>query len=238
MEIIKDKKTAIVIGATGLVGSFCLRELLLHSTYDKVVVLTRRPIPLSHEKLVQYQVNFDQPDTYRSLVKGHDLYACLGTTMAKAGSREAFYKVDYTYTHQTALMAAQNGVGQLLLVSSVGADSDSMFYYSRVKGELELAVQKMPFWSVHIFQPSVLLGERNENRWGEQLAGRIAKGIDALTGGLLTKYRPIEADVVAKAMVNAAQGLKPGIKVYPSHYLQKLSEEQDVNLLTERFSKS
>lgn len=237
MEIIKDKKTAILIGATGLVGSFCLRELLLHPAYDRVVVLTRRPIKLTHENLVQYQVNFDQPESYKSLVKGHDLYACLGTTMAKAGSREAFYKVDYTYTYQTALMAAQNGVNQILLVSSVGADSDSLFYYSRVKGDVEAAVKQMPFWAVHIFQPSVLLGERNENRWGEQLAGRIAKGIDALTGGLLTKYKPIEADVVAKAMVNAAQGLKAGIKVYPSHYLQQLSEEQDVTLLSERFSK-
>jgi uncharacterized protein YbjT (DUF2867 family) len=135
--------------------------------------------------------------------------------------------VDYTYAWQVAEMAAKNKVNQLLLVSSVGAGANSLFYYSKVKGQIEDAVQKLPFWSTHIFRPSVLLGERNENRWGEQVAGRIGKVLDRFTGGLLTKYRPIEADVVAKAMVSAAQGMKPGVHFYPSHWLQALGAEID-----------
>ncbi|RMF29876.1 MAG: hypothetical protein D6765_03880, partial [Bacteroidetes bacterium] len=123
-----------------------------------------------------------------------------------------------------------NGVNQLLLVSSVGADPDSLFFYSRVKGELEEAVKKLDFWAVHIFQPSVLLGQRNENRWGEELAGKIGKVLDRLSGGLLTRYRPIEADYVAKAMVHAAQGLEPGVHVYPSHWLQKMAEREEAIL--------
>ena len=229
MEIIKDQKTALLLGASGLVGGYCLRLLLEHGAYEKVVVFTRRTLPVSHSKLEQHVVNFDLPQTFFHLLKGDDLYCCLGTTMAKAGSRDAFFKVDYTYGYEAARAAAQNGVNQFLLVSSVGADAKSMFYYSRVKGELEDAVKALPFWAVHIFQPSVLLGERNENRWGEQWAAKIGKRIDALTGGLLTKYRPVEAEVVAAAMVSVAQQFKPGIHVYASHYLQQLSEEPQPN---------
>ncbi len=231
MEISKDNKTALVFGASGLIGGHAVQFLLLHPAYSKVVVFVRKPIALEHSKLVQHVVDFDKPETFKHLVKGDDLYCCLGTTMAKAGSREAFYKVDFTYGYQAAQMGILNGVNQYLLVSSVGADPKSRFFYSRVKGELELAVRSLSFWSLHIFQPSVLLGERNENRWGEQAAGKIGQVFDRLTGGLLTKYRPIEADVVAKAMVSAAQGLKPGVHVYPSHWLQGLAAEIDQYLL-------
>ncbi|NUO00917.1 MAG: NAD(P)H-binding protein [Saprospiraceae bacterium] len=225
LEIVKDQKTAVLLGATGLVGGYCLRLLLEHGAYGKVIAFTRRTLPVSHPKLEQHVVDFNLPQTFHHLLKGDDLFCCLGTTMAKAGNKEAFYKVDYTYAYEAALAAVQNKVNQFLLVSSVGADPKSMFYYSRVKGELEDAIKSLPFWAIHIFQPSVLLGERNENRWGEQWAAKIGRRIDALTGGLLSKYRPVEAEVVAAAMVSVAQQFEPGIHVYPSHYLQQLSEQ-------------
>ncbi len=232
MEISKDNKIALVFGASGLIGGHVTQFLLLHPAYATVIVFVRKPLKLDHPKLVQHIVNFDQPESFKHLVKGDDLFCCLGTTMAIAGSKDAFYKVDFTYPFQAAQMASANGVSQYLLVSSVGADPDSRFFYSRVKGELEVALRTMGFWSLHIFQPSVLLGERNENRFGEQLAGKIGRVFDRLTGGLLTKYRPIEADVVAKAMVSAAQGLKSGEHIYPSHWLQGLAAEIDQQLLT------
>jgi uncharacterized protein YbjT (DUF2867 family) len=232
MEITKDNKTALVFGATGLVGNHLISFLLLHPAYSKVVAFLRKPLEYEHPKLVQHVINFDKPDSFHHLVKGDDLFCCLGTTMAKAGSKEAFYKVDFTYPYQAAVIAAKNKVHQLLLVSSVGASSDSVFYYSQVKGELEDAVQKLNFWSTHIFRPSVLLGTRNENRFGEELAGKLGKIIDRFTGGLLSKYRPIEADVVAKSMVSAAQGLKPGVHIYPSHWLQALAEAIDAKRLS------
>ncbi len=227
VEISINNKTALVFGASGLIGGHVLNFLLLHPAYSKVVVFVRKPLDLEHPKLMQQVVNFDKPDAFKNLVKGDDLFCCLGTTMAKAGSKEAFYKVDFTYAFQAAQMGSMNGVNQFLLVSSVGADPNSRFFYSKVKGELEVAVRSLGFWALHIFQPSVLLGERNENRFGGQLAGKIGRVFDRLTGGLLSKYRPIEADVVAKAMVSAAQGLKPGEHVYPSHWLQGLADEID-----------
>lgn len=210
-----------------MIGGYCLDYLLGASAYGSVVTLTRRKLKMQHPKLDQHIVDFDRLEDYRPLLKANDIFCCLGATRNKAGSKEAFYKVDYSYCYNAARIAAEEGASQFLLVSSVGADADSLFYYFRVKGELEEAVKKLPFWAVHIFQPSVLLGERPENRWGEQLAAFIGKRIDNFTGGMLSRFRPIEAEVVAKTMVEAAQGLQRGIFTYPSGYLQKLANELD-----------
>lgn len=228
MEITKGKKTALIFGASGLVGGYCLDFLLAHAAYQKVVAFVRDPLEKEHPHLQQVVIDFDQIDQFAEQIRGEDLFLCLGTTMAKAGSREAFYKVDFKYSYKVARIAAEQGVNQLFLVSAVGADQDSLFFYSRVKGELEEAVKELPFWAVHIFQPSVLLGERNENRWGEEIAGKLGKVIDNITGGMLSKYRPVEADVVAQAMVNAAQQISRGVHIYPSNYLQNLANQHSL----------
>ncbi len=226
MKISKDKKTALVFGATGLIGGYLVKFLLVNDAYEKVITFGRRAIDIEHPKLEHHLVDFDDPTSFRELISGDDLFCCLGTTMKQAGSKEAFFKVDFIYAYEISKIAKQNGVNQFLLVSSVGADSNSLFFYSKVKGQLEEAIQKIDFWGLHIFRPSVLLGERPENRWGEEIAGKIGKFIDSFTGGLLTRYRPIEADVVAKAMINAAQGLKGGIHFYASEFLQELSSDE------------
>ncbi|MCB0618836.1 MAG: NAD(P)H-binding protein [Saprospiraceae bacterium] len=230
MKISKGNKRAVLLGATGLVGSYVLENLLLHPAYAEVVVLGRRKVDLEHPRLQQHQVDFERLADHAGLLRGDDLFCCLGTTRRQAGSREAFYRVDFTYSFEAARIAAANQMNQLLVVSSVGADKDSLFYYSRVKGELEEALQELDFWSLHLFQPSVLLGSRNENRWGEQAAGQLGKWIDSITGGLLSKYRPIEADIVARAMVTAAQELQGGRHVYPSHQLQEIAEREQALL--------
>ena len=230
MEITKSKKTAVLLGATGLIGGYCLDYLLKAPAYGKVTVLTRTKLELKHEKLDQHIINFDLLEDYRSLLRANDIFCCLGTTRRKAGNKAAFYKVDFTYCYESARIAAEEGASQFFLVSSVGSDADSLIYYFRVKGEIEKAIKELPYWSVHIFQPSVLLGERPENRWGEQLASVIGNRVDSITGGMLSRFRPIEAEVVAKAMVSAAQGLQRGIFTYPSGYLQKLANEMDEEL--------
>jgi uncharacterized protein YbjT (DUF2867 family) len=227
MKISKDKKTALVFGSTGLVGGHLVNFLLMHGAYEKVITFGRKELDFEHDKLTHHIIDFDDPESFSDLVKGDDLFCCLGTTMAKAGSKEAFFKVDFIYSFRIAKIGFKNKVNQFLLISSVGADKNSFFYYSRVKGEIEEAVQNLNYWSTHIFRPSVLLGERPENRWGEKIAGKIGNVIDKFTGGLLTKYKPIESDIVAKAMVNAAQKIEKGIHFYPSNYLQELADKED-----------
>lgn len=220
----------MLIGVTGLVGRNCLPLLVTHKAYHKIVLFTDRPLNLDHPKIQECVVDFDQLDDHAHLFQGHDFYCCLGSTPAKATDREAFYRRDYQQAFTAAKIAALNEVNQLLLLSAVGANAEANLYFSRVKGELEKSVKALPFWSAHIFQPSLLLKERNENRWGEKWANKLGKVIDSATGGLLTKYKPVEAEVVAKAMINAAQQLRAGVHVYPSHFLQELADDEDNRL--------
>ena len=220
----------MIFGATGLIGQHVLEFLLISPAYDKVVAFSRRPVDIENNKLTNHIINFEELEKNSHLIQGDDIYCCLGTTRRKAGSKAAQYRVDFSYSYEAAKIAAQNGVNQLLLVSSVGADPNSSFFYIKTKGELEVAVKALDFWAIHIFRPSVLLGQRNENRWGEQIAGRIGKFFDAITGGMLTKYKPIEADVVAKAMVGAAQKINKGIHIHSSAHLQEMAEKIDVVL--------
>ncbi|MEQ8704056.1 MAG: NAD(P)H-binding protein [Phaeodactylibacter sp.] len=224
MEISKHQKTALVFGGSGLVGGFVLRQLLAHPSYKRVISFGRRKLDVEGEGLEQHIINFDEAAEYQHLMQGQDVFSCLGTTMAKAGSKAAFYKVDYTYAYETAKAAAEAGANQLLLVSSVGADPDSLFFYSRVKGELEAAIRELPFWGIHIFEPSLLLGPRQEQRLGEQLAVRLTRGIAPFfRGNVMGKYRPVEAEDVAKAMIAVAQGLQPGQIIYDSEAIHELA---------------
>jgi uncharacterized protein YbjT (DUF2867 family) len=227
MEIKEGNKRAVIVGASGLVGGYCLDYLLAHKAYQHIVSLGRRKLDVDHPKLSQEMVSFDDAKALNSLVKGNDLFICLGTTMSKAGNKEAFRKVDFDYILQIAHSGMQNKMDQLLLVSSVGADKNSLIFYNQVKGETEDAIKKLNFWSIHIFQPSILLGERPESRTGESIAKVLGKGLDFVLGGLLSKYRPVEAETVAKAMVAVAQNLNEGVHIYPSHYLNKLAEKED-----------
>lgn len=226
MEISKSEKTALVLGATGLVGTYLVEQLLMHPAYAKVRILVRHKLRREHPKLEQHIVDFDHLERYRSLFRVHDLFLCLGTTMAKAGSKEAFRQVDYGYNYTAAQLASEQGANQVLLVSSVGADSEALFFYAQVKGELEEAIKELPFWAVRIFQPSFLLGERTEDRWGERVATGIARVVDSFTGNWLSRYRPVEAEYVAAAMVAEAQALRGGQSVITSDQIPRLAKQR------------
>jgi uncharacterized protein YbjT (DUF2867 family) len=213
-------RTALLVGASGLVGGHCLARVLDDPDYTTVTALVRRPIGREHPKLRQHVIDFDRPDRYRHLVAADDIFCCLGTTIRKAGSRDAFYKVDFTYTHTVAEAAQANGAEQLLLVSALGANVRAAAFYSRVKGEIEKAVAALPFRAVHMFRPSLLVGDRDEFRPAERLAVLLAAPLSVALVGRLRRYRPIEASVVAACMVRTAKRGLAGRHVYESEQIQ------------------
>lgn len=208
-------KTALLIGATGLIGGHLTKKLLNHSSYSTVKVLVRKPLDFQHPKLEQIIINFDNFD--ESLVVADDVFCCLGTTMKQAGSKEAFYKVDFIYPIEIAKAALQNGAKQYLIVSALSANTKSMFYYSRVKGEIEHALADLNFSTLLIFRPSLLLGERKESRAGEGFAAVIMNTLDFL---IPKKNKAIKGETVANAMLDSAQKGIKGKKVFESDELQ------------------
>jgi Predicted nucleoside-diphosphate-sugar epimerases len=198
-------KKAILLGASGLVGGQLLRQLLESGHYDQVVSLARRALPLEHPKLVQKQLDFDHPD--QSLVVGDDLFCALGTTLRKAGSKEAQYRIDCLYPIEVGNIARQNGVRRFLLVSSVGANPDTSNFYLRTKGELEEKIKKLDFECFVSARPSFLLGDRTEFRLGEKIGILLAKLFAPL---IPRRYRGVQAAVVAKALIHAANDGRSG----------------------------
>lgn len=198
------KKTAIVIGATGLVGNELVKLLLADDQYQKIRVFSRRTTGFENEKLDEHLVDFNDFENWKNDVSGDVLFSSLGTTIKQAGSKDAQYKVDYTYQFQVARAAAENGVKQLVLISSLGANSKSSIFYSRIKGDLDQAVRELPFKSVFIFRPSALVGNRREERAGEKTMIKIT-GFIVKIFPFLKKYKPIDATIVAQAMVNVVE---------------------------------
>lgn len=213
------KKTALLAGATGLVGSALLPLLLASGRYAKVIVVGRRPVAVQHPKLVQVVTELNRLEGERLRLIADDVFCCLGTTIGQAGSKEAFYQVDFLYVVQLAALTAANFAAQFLVVSALGADAESRFYYNRVKGEMEAAVRQAPFRAVHIFQPSLLLGERATPRLGERLGAVVLKLVRPLLRGSWRKYRPVAAATVAHAMLRTAEDDDSGIRLHSSETL-------------------
>ncbi|MFT2010044.1 oxidoreductase [Pontibacter sp. 13R65] len=215
-------RTALIAGASGLVGGHCL-QLLLHSDrYDQVISIGRRDVPIIHPKLDQKVIDFDQLQKYKTDLAADDVYCCLGTTIKQAGSKEAFQKVDQHYVVQLAELAFAKGASQFLVVSAMGADAKSMFFYNRVKGNMEQAVTNIGYESVHIFRPSLLLGDREVQRTGEEIASKVMRPLSSLLIGPLEKYKPIQGETVAKAMLHVAAFDKKGTHIYPSDDIEDL----------------
>ena len=213
------RKTALLAGATGLIGSHLLPLLLASERYSKVLVLGRRPLPQTHPKLVQVVTELNDLEAHRPKLIADDVYCCLGTTRRQAGSKAAFYKVDFGYVVQLAALAAGNFAAQFMVVSSLGADAESRVYYNRVKGEMEAAVRQAPFRAIHIFRPSLLLGERatlpgQAPRLGERITAALLALARPLLRGPLRPYRAVPAATVAAAMLRAAEDDGGGIRVH------------------------
>ena len=214
-------KTAIIIGATGLVGSELVKLTLKDSRFEKVKVFARKPTGMQSHKLEEHIINFDEPDKWKKLVKGDVLYSALGTTLKVAGSKEAQHKIDYTYQYNFAKIAAANNVQEYILVSAAGSSPDSRIFYSRMKGELERDIKKLPFDAIHIIRPGMLGAGRKEQRTGEKIGITAMNMISYIPG--LSSLKPIPGSEVAQAMINATFRHVIGIHSYSMGEVFKLA---------------
>jgi len=209
-----SSRTAAVLGASGLVGGFCLRTLVDDPDYTRVLTFGRRELPpLTRAKVTQRVADLGSL-TAEDFREVQDVFCALGTTIRKAGSQAAFRGVDLELPLRAAHEAWRAGAEQFVVVSSVGADAGSKNFYLRTKGELERELSRLPFRAIHILRPSLLIGKRQEFRLGESIAMKIAPALDLLTLGPWRKYHSMPAQIAGKAMVGAAKQPKNGTLVY------------------------
>ncbi len=204
----------MVLGPTGLVGHFLWPMLLEHpDIWERIVLVARRPMERVAPKLEILVADFDRLGEQLGAVKADDLFCCLGTTRAKAGSREAFRRVDHDYVIDSVRALQSVGLEQAVVISAVGANPGSPFFYSRVKGEMEEDLKALELPHTVILRPSLLLGDRQEKRALESLAAVGGRAMGWILRGPLKGYRPVEAEAVAGAMVTAAlENIRTGQK--------------------------
>ncbi len=220
-------KTAIIVGSTGLTGGYLLEMLLNSDEYTHVISFVRKKSNSSHPKLKEHEIDFDNPTSYIELIKGDNLFCCLGTTIKKAGSQTAFEKVDLIYPLEFARIGCQNGVKQFLIISALGADSKSGNFYIRTKGGMEDALKQMKFQSIAIFRPSLLLGDRKEFRLGEVVGSFLMRALSFLFIGRFKKYKAIKSKIVAKAIFQTSLQNNTGIQIFESDEIREFERVEN-----------
>ena len=216
-------KKAVLAGASGLIGSHLLQILLEQAYYDEVLILVRKKLPLQHHKLKQLVIDFDQPETYKNELTGHALFSCLGTTKKKTPDLAIYRKIDHDYPLLLAQLAKENGVEQYHLVSSIGANANSSFFYTKLKGETEADITNVGIPCLQIYRPAFLVGDRQEKRPMEKFLVVLMKVIDPLLFGGWKKYRGIKGADVAMAMYKQSIKNATAVFVHESDKIKQLS---------------
>jgi uncharacterized protein YbjT (DUF2867 family) len=216
-------RTAIIFGGTGLVGKEVINELNNTDSYETIKVFTRnKSLYPAGSKIKEFVVDFDHPETFSDSISGDDLFICIGTTIKKAGSVKRMEEIDRDLPLYFAKIARKSGVQRLAVISSVGANPNSSNYYLRIKGEMEEGLMNMDFGTIAIVRPSLLLGDRKDRRFGETTGKFIIKVFGVFLFGKYRKYRAIEGNNVARAMVKIVLELE-GKKIFESDTLQKVA---------------
>jgi len=218
-----NTKTAIVFGATGLIGKALIEELCRSDRYAMIKIFVRSKTNFAcKEKIKEIIIDFNLLKKYSEMITGDELFICLGTTIKKAGSVSRMEEIDRDLPFEIASIASGNSVKRLAIISSLGADPGSSNYYLRIKGEMERGLMKLKFTTLLILRPSILLGDRTERRTGEDIGKIFVMIIGIFLVGKLSKYRGIKGKSVARAMVKAINS-KTGIAVLESDMLQQIS---------------
>lgn len=202
--------TVVLAGATGLVGSEVLRRLLQEAAVKEIITYTRKPLPLSHTKIREVMGELSEMSRHKEELRGNVFISCLGTTIKTAGSKENFRAVDFEGVVSFARIARETGAKKFITVSSSGANPDSIIFYQKVKGQTERALRELKFPSLTIFQPSLLVGDRDENRPGEKLAISVFRAISPIIPEGLDRRLGTRVGTLASMIVRESTDLSEG----------------------------
>ena len=220
-----QRKSAMVFGASGLIGKALVEELCSSDSYDTVKIFVRKSAGLEKEsKIIEILTDFGNLKEQSAAIAGDDLFICLGTTIKKAGSIQRMEEIDRDLPVQIASIASENSVARMAVVSSLGASAASSNNYLRIKGEMEQGLMKLKFRTLIIARPSILLGKRGERRPLEEISKAAMKVLGLFLTGSLKKYRGIPGKDVAVAMIKAVND-KTGIQILESNVLQQISQD-------------
>lgn len=208
-----------IAGATGLTGNYCLEFLLLQIKVTKVISIGRKPTGIQNEKLEEVIL---KDNKLQSEIVADAFICCLGTTIKKAGSKKAFKEIDFELPIYLAKELLKNGCKTAVVISALGADQNSTFFYNQVKGEMEKEMEKIGFESLSIFRPSIIDGNRKEKRFGEKIGLAVMKFFSPFFLGSLKNYRPIHAKIIGRALMIAVLMQKKGTTIYLSEEIKKI----------------
>ena len=191
------KKTAIILGATGLTGGILLEKLLEDDTYDKIKLFSRSSVGINSPKIEEFIIDMFQLETHSETFKADVVFCCIGTTKSKTPNKDTYKKIDYGIPVAAAKLAKQNDIKTFIVISALGASENSNVFYNKTKGEMQRDVLLQKIKNTYILQPSLIVGDRNESRFGENLAEVFMKVFGFL---IPAKYKMIEAETIAEAM--------------------------------------
>lgn len=217
-------KTAIILGATGLTGSYLLKILLNDPKYDKVKVFSRSSLGFTHEKIEEHLINLLELEKYKADFRADEVYCCIGTTKSKTPDKETYKKIDYGIPVTAARLCKENNIDAFLVISALGADANSSIFYNKVKGQMQHDVLEAGIPKTYIFQPSLIAGNRDEERFFEKLGIKGMKIFNHLLVGSFKKYRSIHPETIAKAMHVCANAGYPKILI-ESDEIKKIASE-------------
>lgn len=218
-------KRALVLGSSGLVGQDLTKILIDSSEYNEVTLLVRKKLNIESEKIHQEIVDFDNLEKYHSLFNVDSVFCCLGTTIKIAKSKENFKKVDLEYPVTSAQITKAAGKGRFFVISAFGSNEKSKIFYNSVKGRLERQLKDMNLDTLHIFRPSILMGDRSDFRLGESVTLALCKILPFVFIGNLKKYKPTKTTALAEAMYNTSLNTHKGTYVHGPEDIYILANE-------------
>jgi uncharacterized protein YbjT (DUF2867 family) len=207
-------KNAILFGASGFIGSYLLDELLSNADYERVTIVVRKGLNISHPKLKIIISDYQSLPGLQEEIVADEIFIALGTTKKKTPDTDEYYQIDHDYPVLAAKLAKEKGARSVYLVSAVGANAQSGIFYVRTKGETERDIIALDFDHTHIFRPSMLMGNRKEDRPMEKIIMAIWSVINPILAGKLNKYKGITGEGVGKAMVAAAKNQSEKVRIY------------------------